>query len=56
MGLTFDAWMTRVNAAIDKLCGCDSDDLPDYDYYNAYEDMLSPSQAARKAIRNAGGY
>lgn len=52
----FLAFIEKVNARLIQICGMDSRDLPDYDYWNAYENLLSPGITAREAIRNAGGY
>ena len=51
----FAAWMAKVEAEIEKACGLSSSDLDDFMYCDAYEDGASPKQAARAAIRNAGG-
>lgn len=55
MHQNFDQWMARVNAELDKICGMDSDDLPDYDYADDYENFLTANTSAHLAIRNAGG-
>jgi len=54
MKRTFEQWKAIVNAIVESLAGgLSSDDLPDYDYRTAYENGVSPSTAARKAIRAA---
>ena len=51
---TFDTWMARVNAIIEAKYGLSSDDLPDVCYSDWFEDEVTPAQAARRALRNAG--
>jgi hypothetical protein len=51
---TFDAWMAKVNAIIEAKYGLSSDDLPEVCYSDWYEDEVTPAQAARRALRNAG--
>jgi len=52
----FTAWMAKVNAHMVKYCTMGADDLPDWNYRDAYDDGMSPSQAARSAIRAAKDY
>lgn len=54
--LSFESWMHQVDENIQDSTGLSADDLPDACYYDWYEDGTSPSRAAAKAIRNAGGY
>jgi hypothetical protein len=49
----FESWMAKVRTEITRMSGMDADDLPDAPYADWYEDDISPSQAARKAIKNA---
>jgi Family of unknown function (DUF5419) len=50
----FDKWMAKVDAYIaNKFGGIDSNDLPDWNYEDAFEDGASPSAAAKAAIRAA---
>jgi hypothetical protein len=54
--VSFDAWMKQVDEAISSiLYGMTSADLPDFTYSDMFEDGMKPRQAARQAIRNAGG-
>lgn len=53
---TFDAWMAAVNAALLRMCGMDSDMLPDYGYYDAWRARRSPEATAKAAIRYAREY
>ena len=50
---TFEDWMAAVNTHIQRRTGLDRDDLPDWNYRDAYDDDMSPSEAAREAVRNA---
>ena len=52
MKMTFDAWMKSVDAACYKLCGCSVHDLNDICFTDLYEDGVSPTSAARRAIKN----
>ena len=56
MAKTFDQWMQEVNRAVEHLVGLSADDLPDWNYRDAYDDGASPSSAARQAIRAARDY
>jgi hypothetical protein len=49
----FDAWMAKVDAAIARKFGVDSNDLPDWNYLDAFEDGMAPAAAAKAAIRAA---
>ena len=52
---TFYTWKAKVNAIIEAKYGLSSDDLPDVCYSDWFEDEVTPAQAARRALRNAGG-
>jgi hypothetical protein len=54
--LAFEQWMLHVNNAMAKLCGMTADDLPDYDYHQAFEEGRLPRVTARQAVRAAGGF
>jgi hypothetical protein len=51
--LTFDAWMSAVDDALVRKTGVSSADLPDWTYRDAYEDGLTPQEAADAAVENA---
>jgi len=51
--MTFEQWFRKVNIAVEKLCGMSVEDLPDCPYMDWFEDGMTPTSAARKAIRNA---
>ena len=52
---TFPEWKKEVNRIVEKRIGLSCDDLEDCCYADWYEDGVSPSEAAGKAIRNSGG-
>ena len=53
----FRLWMSKVNAIIaSRLCGLTSDDLPDWNYRDAYDEGTTPSRAAAQAMRAAKDY
>jgi len=52
----YDRWMAKVDAWLIRHCGLPSADLDDWGYYGAFEDGVTPSQAARAALRYARGY
>lgn len=49
----YDKWMAKVDAFIARKFGVDSNDLPDWNYLDAFEDGMSPSAAAKAAISAA---
>jgi hypothetical protein len=51
---SFDLWMLRVNAIVEKRADCSCADLPDYCYVDDFEDGATPSQTATAALREAG--
>jgi len=53
---TFDEWKTMVDSLIAAKVGLTSDDLPDWDYYSAWQDGVRPSVAAARAIRADKGF
>lgn len=50
MGLSFDQWKKKVDDRMEQLCGFTSDDLPDWDYYSAWQDGLGWGTAAKQAL------
>jgi len=50
---SFDDWMKKVNAEIERKCGMGVDDLPDWRYHQAWEDGVSPIRAAASVIAAA---
>lgn len=51
MPLSFDDWLKRVDMAICGKLGIGLADLPDCCYADWYEDGITPSQAARLAVK-----
>ena len=51
--LSFDNWKAAVNRHILNTCGLDADDLPDWGYWSAWNDGVSPRIAAREALEAA---
>ncbi len=50
----FKNWMAKVDAILaKKLGGLDSSDLPDWMYFDAFDDGMSPATAAKKALKAA---
>jgi hypothetical protein len=47
--ISFEAWLEQ----IDRILPCHHDDLPDVCYRDWYDDGVSPSQAAKRALKNA---
>ena len=52
---SFEAWMAKVDAHLIKKLGLDSRDLCDICYRDLFDSGVSPSAAARMAIRNECG-
>ncbi len=46
MKLTFDQWKQEVDAWISRIMGLTSDDLPDWDYWKAWDSGMSARAAA----------
>lgn len=53
MKYTFEQWKKLVDAELERKCGMDSDFLPDWDYWNAWDSGMSPKSAAVQVIKNA---
>jgi hypothetical protein len=51
--LSFPEWMTAVDDACRRLCGCGRDDLPDAAYADMWEDGYTAREAARAALTAA---
>lgn len=52
--LTFDQWMAKVNAELNRRCGFSAEDLPDFcymDYYNAGEEHTFTAKEAIEYAR-----
>jgi Family of unknown function (DUF5419) len=53
---TFEVWMKEVDRILDTACGLTSQDIPDWMYYDAYEDGVKPTVAAKRALKAAGSF
>jgi hypothetical protein len=51
--MTFEQWQAKVNQAIINQVDLEIDDLPDYDYWNAWNDGETPAYTAKMVIANA---
>jgi len=49
----FAAWLFDVDVAVQRLADCSLNDLPDYCYRDCFDQGVSPTAAARMAIRQA---
>ena len=49
----FAVWQAQVAKIIKTVTGLDIDDLPDWDYASAFEEGISPRQAALSVIEDA---
>jgi hypothetical protein len=50
--LTWEQWKGAVNAAVIRKVGVSADDLPDWNYRDAFAKGMAPSKAAAAVIRN----
>ncbi len=48
----FPDWKGRVSVHLEALCGASADELPDWDYWCAWEEGLTPKKAACMAYRD----
>jgi hypothetical protein len=51
MKRSFEQWMADVDRCLEQKCGLTHEDLPDWGYYDAYDDGMTPKGAAIKAIK-----
>ena len=52
--MTFQQWMQAVDDATYRIAGVSIHDLPDCSFRDWYTDEMSPTEAAREALDNAG--
>lgn len=52
----FEDWKRLVNKAVVIQTGLSVDDLPDCSYYEWYEQGVSPTTAAKRALKSALSY
>lgn len=53
MKQTFLDWKRQVESKLIGICGMESDDIPDYDYYTDYHNDRTPMESAWLAFKNA---
>lgn len=51
--LTFEDWMIQCDGWVYHICLIGSESLPDWDYWSAFDDGLTPFEAAQGAIEAA---
>jgi len=51
--MSFEEWRACVDSWVVRLAGVSADDLPDWNYADAYAEREHPKVTARAAIRNA---
>jgi hypothetical protein len=51
--MCFDDYMSQVDLWLLDMCDLTSADLPDYDFWNAYEDLVPAKICARRVIAAA---
>jgi hypothetical protein len=51
---TFEQWMAKVDAVLVRTCGLTSGDLADWMYGDAYDDGVSPREAAQEVLAENG--
>jgi hypothetical protein len=51
---TYEQWMKEVDRILEKRCGMDQMELPDWLSRDAYECGLTPQEAADECLRSAG--
>lgn len=52
----YKAWKLLVDKNLERMCGMDSEWLPDADYTRWYEEGKTPLMAAKLALKNAKEY
>jgi hypothetical protein len=50
----FEAWMHRVDLAVQSASGVSVHDLPDYAFRDAFDGGSPPGEAAREVLEEAG--
>ena len=53
--MTFESWLAAVDARFIKVTGLDRDTWPDQDYWNMWNDGLTPMEALLESIENEYG-
>lgn len=50
----FGSWMLMVDAILSQTAGVDSNDLSDWTYRDAFDDEMSPEEAAKEVLVENG--
>lgn len=50
----YDAWKKRVDEKMLELAGLDGDSIEDWRYKRDHEEGYTPTQTAKRALKNAG--
>jgi hypothetical protein len=53
---SFQVWKALVASEVDRLCGMHPDDLPDFDYWRAFERKQSPKATAKRVVAKASEF
>ena len=51
--MSYDVWMSRVNGLLIQMTGMGVDDLPDFNYRDAWADRWGVARTAKAVIKNA---
>lgn len=51
-----EAYIGKINRELIVLCGMRVDDLPDYDYWKAFQSKRDPAKVAKAVLRAARHY
>lgn len=54
--MTFENWMTKVDATFQETLGIDHESWPDQTYYDWFEDGVEPIEAVAYAVENEYGF
>lgn len=51
--MTFEQWLAAVDREVIAICGISVHELPDWDFWNAWNDGVPPEEAAEEVLINA---
>lgn len=54
MRLLYKQWLEQVDRELEKICGLDQGSLPDWLARDAFDDGLTPKEAAIECLESAG--
>jgi len=54
MKQSFEEWKRKVDVSLEVVCGLGCDDLPDWNYWDAWSDGMSPGVAVKEVLRESG--